>query len=122
MDIESVVDDLLKIDKSVRYVAVVDEDFRLLASRMGEGKATITSEQFDREFMPVVPPVIVGGAKKLKEFCGPMKGMMIRYEKVVVALYSVARYIAIISFEPEVETPFMDRTTDAVDAIMKRIL
>ena len=122
MEIESIVDDLLRVDKGVRYVAVVDEDFHLLASRMREGKMTMTSDQFDREFMSVVPPVIVGGAHRLMDYCGALKGMMIRYEKVVVALFSVGHYVAILSFEPAVETPFLNRIGDAVEEVMKKIL
>ena len=122
MDIESIVDDLFKIDKNIRYVAVVDEEFRLLASSMREGKKTMTSEEFDREFMSVVPPVIVGGAHRLREYCGSLKGMVIRYEKVAVTLYPVAHYVVIMSLEPEVEMPFLDKTAVAVQEIMKRVL
>jgi len=122
LDIESIVEDLFKIDKNIRYVGVVDEEFRLLASSMREGKKTMTSEQFDREFMSVVPPVIVGGAHRLREFCGALKGMVIRYEKVAVAFYPIAHYVAILSLEPEVEMPFLDKTAAAVQEVMKRIL
>jgi len=85
LDIESIVDDLLKIDKKVRYVAMADEEFRLLASRMREGRTTMTPDQVLREFMSVVPPVIIRGAQRLHEFVGPLKGMQIRYEGVVAS-------------------------------------
>jgi len=121
LDINWIVESVFKIDKKIRYVGIVDREFRLIQSRMRVGIKSITSDQTDRDFISIVPPVIVNGLEKLQPTCGKLSGLTVRYEGVVLSLYPIAQYVVVISFEPDTETPFLDKIGDSVRKIMSQV-
>lgn len=122
MDVEGFTENIFKIDPKILYVGIVDNEFRLLQSRIREGIRQITPEQTLRDFISMVPPVVMGGVGKLQPFLGQVSGLTIRYEKIVMALYPIAQYVVIVSFDPQVETPFMTKIGESIKKVMSQLL
>lgn len=101
-----IVNQLFRIDPRIRYVGIVDMQYRVMASEMRPGMASLTTSETDRTFVSMVPRVMVEGAQKLASDCGPMEIMTVRYRKVVLAIYNTGQHIVMLSYDPSVETPF----------------
>lgn len=111
MNTEAFIHELFKFDSTIRYIAIVDTEYHVLASRQREGVESYTSEETARRFVSIVPQIIVESVEKLSPFLGGAAGITAHYQKALVLFYPLGNLIVIISFQPEQETPFYDRIT-----------
>jgi hypothetical protein len=107
--------EMLKTDPSIRYVAVVTDDYHILASEQREGVPTLTSEEMQRNFVSIVPQIIIESVNKLAGFLGKVEGITAHYEKALLVFYKYGNLIVMVSFQPEVATPFFNRITEAFE-------
>ena len=106
-DIVNLADEILGINVGIRYVGIVDANYRVLASRMRAGLETLTTEQADRDYISIMPPIIVDAVEKLENSLGRMDAVMVRFEKGLLAFYRVKDMVIVLSFGPGVVTPFL---------------
>jgi flagellar motor component MotA len=90
LDIKEVAESIFKLDKRIRYVAILNPRYDLLQSKMREGLSSLTPAQIDRDFMRMAAPLMIDSAEKLRPFCGAMRRLTVRYDKVFLALYRTA--------------------------------
>jgi hypothetical protein len=114
LDIKEVIESVFRLDKRIRYVAILNPKYDLLESRMREGVSSLTPAQTDRDFMKIAAPLMIDSAEKLRPFCGAMRRLTVRYDKVFLALYRTAAHLLIISLEPQVDQALLDQIGDAV--------
>jgi len=114
VDIKAVTENIFKLDKKIRYVAILNPRYDLLESRMRDGVSSLTPAQTDRDFMKMAAPLMIDSAEKLRPFCGAMRRLTVRYDKVFLALYRTAAHLIIISLEPQVDQALLDQIGDAV--------
>jgi hypothetical protein len=117
LDIKEVTESIFKLDKRIRYVAILNPRYDLLESRMREGVSSLTPAQTDRDFMKMAAPLIVDSAEKLRPFCGAMRRLTVRYDKVFLALYRTTAHLLILSLEPQVDQALLDQIGDAVKSL-----
>ena len=115
MDAVGFAREMLKADSSIRYVAVVTDDYHILASEQREGIPTFTSDEMQRNFVSIVPQIIFESVNKLASFLGKVEGITVHYEKVLLVFYKFGNLIIMLSFQPEVATPFYNRITTAFE-------
>ena len=113
-DVRAVTENIFKLDKRIRYVAILNFTYDLLESKMREGVSSLTPAQTDRDFMKMAAPLMIDSAEKLRPFCGAMRRLTVRYDKVFLALYRTAIHLLIISLEPQVDQALLDQIGDAV--------
>ena len=114
VDAKAVTENIFKLDKRIRYVAILNPKYDLLESKMREGVSSLTPAQTDRDFMKMAAPLMIDSAEKLRPFCGAMRRLTVRYDKVFLALYRTAAHLLIISLEPQVDQTLLDQIGDAV--------
>lgn len=114
LDLKEVTDNIFKLDKRIRYVAVLNHKYSLLESRMREGVTSLTPAQTDRDFMTIAAPMIVGAAEKLQPFCGAIRRVAMRYDKVLLVFYRTAAHLVILSLEAQVEQVLLDEIGNSV--------
>ena len=114
LDIRDVTEQILKLDERIRYVAILNLQYCLLASKMRQGLSSLTPTQTDRDFLEVVTPLMVDSAGKLKPFCGAIKRITVLYDKVLLTLYRTAVHLVVLSLEPGVEQTLLDKIGGAV--------
>lgn len=114
LDIREVAENIFKLDKRIRYVAILNPRYNLLESKMREGVSSLTPAQTDRDFMKVAAPLIIDSAEKLRPFCGEMRRLTVRYDKVFMAMYRTTVHLLILSLEPEVDQALLDEIGNAV--------
>jgi hypothetical protein len=56
-----------------------------------------------------MPPIIVDAVEKLEPHLGSMESVSIRYEKALLLFQRVKELVLVMSFGPEVVTPFLSR-------------
>jgi hypothetical protein len=113
MDTEAFVREMLKTDPTIRYVAVVTNDYHILTSSQREGVPPLSPEETQRNFVSIVPHIIVESVDKLAAFLGKVEGITAHYEKALLVFYRYENMIVVISFQPEVATPFYNQITEA---------
>jgi len=74
---------------------------------MREGIASVTTEKQDRDFIQLMPPILVEAAEKMQPVLGRVESATIRYEKVLLVFFRVNSVVVLLSFDPSVTTPFM---------------
>lgn len=111
-DIGAFVDAMLMSDSLVRYVAVISDDYRVLASKQRKGVPSYASEEVERNFMSIVPQIITESVEKLAPFLGTVRGITAHYDKALLVLYQFENMIIVLTFQPEVAAPFYNRITE----------
>ena len=53
MDVERFADEVFKIDVGIRYVGIVDAQYRVLVSKMRADIGSLTSARTDRDFVSI---------------------------------------------------------------------
>ena len=114
LDVKEITDSIFKLDKRIRYVAILNHQYGLVESRMREGVASLTPAQTDRDFMTLAAPLMVGSAEKLRPFCGAIRRLAVRYDKVLLVFYRTAAHLVVLSLEPHAEQALLDRIGDSV--------
>jgi len=76
------------------------KQYDLLESSMREGVASLTPSQTDRHFMTIAAPLMVDAAEKLKPFCGNIRRLIVRYDRILLVFYRTAAHLVILSLEP----------------------
>lgn len=113
MDAEAFIHEMFKAESTIRYIAVVDTEYHILASKQREGVPSLTSEETERNFMSIIPQIIVDSVNKLTPFLGDVGGITAHYQNALLIFYRIENLIVIISFQPEQATPFYDKITEA---------
>jgi hypothetical protein len=113
MDAEAFVQAMFKAEPDIRYIAIVNSSYEILISNQREGKPSLTSEETTRNFISIIPQIIVEAVEKLSPFLGKVDGITAHYEKVLVIFYRVGDLIVVMSFERDQPTPFYNRVTKA---------
>ncbi len=113
-DIKEITENIFKLDKRIRYVAILNPRYDLLESKMRGGVSSLTPAQTDRDFIRMAAPLMVDSAEKLRPFCGAMRRLTVRYDKVFLALYRTAAHLLILSLEPQVDQALLDEIGNSV--------
>lgn len=114
LDTKEVTESIFKLDRRIRYVAILNHRYDLLESRMREDVPSLTPPQTDRDFMTIEAPLMVNAAEKLRPFCGAIKRATVRYEKVLLVFYRTAAHLVILSLEPQAEEAILDEIGNSV--------
>jgi len=112
MNPETFVQEMFKVDRSIRYIAIVDNEYHVLASTQREGVPSFTTDETERNFVSIVPQIIIDSVHKLSQFLGEVNGVTAHYQKALVIFYPFGNLVVVISFQKEVETPFYDRIAE----------
>jgi hypothetical protein len=114
LDIKEISENIFKLDQRIRYVAILNHQYDLLESSMREGVASLTPAQTDRHFMTIAAPLMVDAAEKLKPFCGNIRRVIVRYDRILLVFYRTAAYLVILSLEPDTDQALLDTIGNSV--------
>ncbi len=114
MDVEKFAQEVFRRDGKLRYVGIVDNQFHILLSKMREGVPSVSAEGDDRNFIQIMPPILVDAAEKMQGLLGALESVTIRYEKVLLVFFRVKKLVVILSYDPKVTTPFVSALSDLI--------
>ena len=114
MDWNEFAEYVLATDPLIRYVGVVDNQYRLILSKNRAGVVPFISDETDRRFMPIAPPLILEAVEKLESFVGNLQGVVARYEKLVFAFFRYDGNSIILTAETQIETPLIAKVSRAL--------
>jgi len=101
MEPSQIVDRIFSVDKRIRYVGVVGPgpSYEIKESCMREGVKSLTRDEKDREFIQVIPEIILGIAEKLREDLGNIRYTLLCFEKLTLMLFKTKEYVIVLSLE-----------------------
>ena len=117
LDVERFAEEVLKSDSRIRYVAVVDDEPRVLVSKMREGLQSLTSDAADRNYMQLAPSILIGIAEKLIPALGRVESVTIRYEKLFMVVFRLESLTIVLTFEPTIVRPFMSALSASMQSL-----
>jgi hypothetical protein len=122
MDLQKFVEESFRKDNRIRYVGVVDNQFHILASKMREGVQSVTTEDQDRNFFQIMPPIIIDAVEKLQPLLGKLDNVTVRYEKLLLVFWHVNNLTIILTFNSNVSTPFISSLSDTMRMLSQAYL
>ena len=87
MDPERFTEEAFKKDSRIRYVGIIDNQFHIIVSKMRESVQSVTSEEQERNFIQLMPPIIVDSVEKLQPLLGKLDNVTVRYEKMLLVFF-----------------------------------
>ncbi|HKM78158.1 MAG TPA: hypothetical protein VJZ03_03705 [Candidatus Bathyarchaeia archaeon] len=114
MDPERFTEEAFKKDSRIRYVGIIDNQFHIIVSKMRESVQSVTSEEQERNFIQLMPPIIVDAVEKLQPLLGKLDNVTVRYEKMLLVFFRVQNLTVVLSFNPNVSTPFMSSLSETM--------
>jgi hypothetical protein len=117
MDVEKFVEEAFKRDSRIRYVGIIDSEFHIVVSKMRVGVQSVTTEEEERNFVQIMPPIIVDAVEKMQPILGKLDNVTVRYEKVLLVFFHVQSFTVIFSFNPDVSTPFISSLSEMMQTI-----
>ena len=122
MDSEGFIRSMFEADAGISHIAIVNNEYRFIASKQREGVSSFTTLQTEKDFMSIIPPIIVDAVEKMQPFFGHLNGLVAHYEKVLMIFYRIGEMVVIVTYAPDVATPFYDKITGAFEKLSKQYL
>jgi hypothetical protein len=122
VNVKAFVQEVFKVDRAIRYVGIVDSDYHVLVSEQREGVSSYVPDEMQKNFVSIVPEIILESVEKLSPFLGEVSGVTAHYDKALVIFYRFLNLIVVLSFQAGVETPFYNRITEAFGKLSAQYL
>lgn len=102
MEPNKTVDTMFSVDKNIRYAGVVGPGpgYDIKASRMRSGVKSLTPEEKDREFIQIIPEIILGLAQRLEDELGRISYSLLCFQKLTLMLFKTREHVIVLSLEP----------------------
>ncbi len=105
----------------IRYVAVV-ESFRTVGFKQREGLTLNTPNEIIRNYVSIMPPILIDSVAKLTPYLGEVELVSVRYAKVLHVYFRRANFVAVASFDPGTSESFSSRITEAFNRLSRQYL
>lgn len=122
MDVEKFAYETFGTDPKIRYVGIVDNQFHVLLSNMREGVVSVTTDDQERNFVQIMPPIIVDAVEKLEPMLGRLNNVTVRFEKVLLAFFRIEGLIVILSYDAHVSSEFIPSLSESMRQLGQRHL
>jgi len=101
MDPEQIADAIFSVDNNIRYVGVVGKgpDYDVKVSRMRQGLESRGSDDKVREFIELIPDLILGMAQKLEDDLGKIRYSLLSFQQLTLMLFRTPEYAIVLSLE-----------------------
>jgi hypothetical protein len=101
MEPGQIVDTIFSIDENIRYVGIVGPgpDRETKISRMREGTKSPTPEEQDREFIQMIPEIILELCEKLEADLGEIRYSLLCFHRLTLMLFKTPEYVIVMGLE-----------------------
>lgn len=117
MDVDKFAEEAFRRDNRIRYVGIVDNEHHVLFSKMREGIESVFTSEDRHNYVQVMPLIVVDAAEKLQRVLGNLESVTVRYEKLLFAFFRVKKVIVLLSYDPDVTTPFISASSDLIQML-----
>jgi len=99
MDPEQIADTIFSVDRNIRYVGVVGKgpDYDVKVSRMRQDLESHGSDDKVREFIELIPDLILGMAQKLEDDLGKIRYSLLCFQQLTLMLFRTPEYAIVLS-------------------------
>jgi len=122
MEVEKFAAEAFRTDMRIRYVGIVDNEFHILLSRMREGVESVATDEQERNFVQIMPPIIVDAVEKLQPLLGKLDSVAVRYEKVILIFFRMEGLVVILSFNIDASSSLSSSLSDSMRTLASAYL
>jgi hypothetical protein len=122
LNADTFAEEAFKKDSRIRYVGIVDRQYHVLVSKMRPGVASVTPADRDRDFVQIIPPIIVDAVEKFSPLLGVVESVTVRYEKLFLVFFAKGNCVIVLSFNPDIQRPFMSALTGWIQSLASQLL
>jgi len=122
MDIQKFAEEAFKKDPRIRYIGIIDSEYHVLLSKMREGIKSVTTDEQERNFVQIIPPIIVDAVEKMQPMLGKLDNVTLRYEKVLLVFFHLQGFVVILTFNPDASSPFISSLSESITALGSKYL
>lgn len=122
LDVEKFAEEAFRRDQRIRYVGIVDNEFRVLLSKMREDAQSLTSSEEDHNFVQLMPPIFVDAAEKLQSRLGTLESVTVRYEKVLLVFFRIKRFVVVLAYSPNATPQLVSAVSDLMRMLAQTYL
>jgi len=69
-----------------------------------------------------MPPIIMDAVEKLQPLLGKLDNVTVRYQKVLMVFFHIQNFTVVLSFNPDVSTPFISSLSQTMRTISSHLL
>ena len=84
---------------------------------MREGVESAVPSEDQHNLVQLMPLIIIDAAEKLQRVLGSLESVTVRYEKLLFAFFRVKKVIVVLSYNPDVTTPFISASSDLMQTL-----
>ena len=121
MDVDRFVQEMFKTEPTIRYVAVI-ENFRTVGFKQREGLTLNTPTEIVRNYVSIMPPIMIDSVAKLSTYLGEVEFVSVRYAKVLHVYFRRANFVVVASFDPGISESFSAKITEAFNRLSRQYL
>jgi hypothetical protein len=112
---------MFKTEPTIRYVAVI-ENFRTVGFKQREGLTLNTPTEIVRNYVSIMPPIMIDSVAKLSTYLGEVEFVSVRYAKVLHVYFRRANFVVVASFDPGISESFSAKITEAFNRLSRQYL
>lgn len=117
MNVKKFAEEAFKRDNRIRYIGIVDGSYHVVYSKMRQGERSIITDERDRNFFQLTPPIIIESVEKLEPFLGRLDNVTVRFEKQLLVFFRCKSVTVVFKFNPDVSTGFISTLSGMVQSI-----
>lgn len=115
---DEVVEELMSSDLQIQHAAVIDEGYKILASKQRENIDPIVPLKILEKFNAVFPVVMTDSAFPLVEYCGTMRAITVHYEKLLILIYKARNRTILLTLNPKEDLPVTEKIATHLNKIL----
>jgi len=92
---------IFSVDRNIRYLGVtgLGPEYEIKVTRMREEVRSLTPADEDRDFLGLIPEIILGIGDKLKDHLGGIGYALLCFQKVTLMLFRTPEYFVVLGLE-----------------------
>ena len=121
LDVNLFVQEMFKTEPKIRYVAVI-ENFRIVGYKQREGLTLNTPTEIIRNYVSIMPPIMIDSVAKLSPYLGEAEFVIVRYAKVLHVYFRKGNFVVVASFDPDISESLFAKITEGFNRLSRQYL
>ena len=121
LDVNLFVQEMFKTEPKIRYVAVI-ENFRIVGYKQREGLTLNTPTEIIRNYVSIMPPIMIDSVAKLSPYLGEAEFVIVRYTKVLHVYFRKGNIVVVASFDPDISESLFAKITEGFNRLSRQYL
>lgn len=120
LDHNWLVTEIFNLDSNVRFVAVVDDKNRIVASKLRADITNLVPPNEEQDFISFITPIGISMAEKLNPFFGDLDYVSAQYKEVLLCTFRVKNLTVILTFDPAAKPRLLTNIAEKIKTLAEK--